>query len=350
MKLAVLTGGSDVPGLNAVLRGVVRTAVYRYQADVVGVSQGWEGLLRPPEVWTLSPADVRGLIRRGGTFLGSCNLGNPFRSAGRDRSQEVLESVRWLGIDAVLCIGGDGSMGIARRLHEQGVPVIGIPKTISDDMGGTNLTFGHVSGVQCAVEAIDKLQTTRETGHRVMYLQVMGRSSGWSAVRAGIAGGADAVLIPEIPYRPECVAEVIERRRKAGKYATIVVVADGARREGEAGDLPDEDTAMLVADQVAQHSDADFRVTVLGHLQRGGDPIGYDRILATRFGAMAVKAAHEGAFGQMVALRDGAITLVPLSEGERLRALSRDHELIWTAASVGISLGVPLAELSTVSA
>ena len=350
MKLAVLTGGSDVPGLNAVLRAVVRTAVYRYQDDVVGVRGGWEGLLRPPEVWTLSPADVRGLIRRGGTFLGSCNLGNPFRSEGRDRSGEVLESVRWLGIDAVICVGGDGSMGIARRLHEQGVPVIGIPKTISDDMGGTNLTFGHASSVQTATEAIDRLQTTRETGHRVMYLQVMGRSSGWSAVRAAIAGGADVVLIPEIPYRPECVAAVIERRRKAGKYATIVIVAAGAVREGDpapAGDPSEggETTAVDVAEAVAAYTDADARVTVLGHLQRGGDPIAPDRILATRYGAAAVRAAHEGAFGSMVALRDGQVSLVPLAEGERLRALTRDHELVWTAASVGISLGVPVDAL-----
>jgi len=340
MKLAVLTGGSDVPGLNAVLRAVVRTAVYRYQDDVVGVSQGWEGLLRPPEVWTLSPADVRGLIRRGGTFLGSCNMGNPFRSEGRDRSEEVLESVRWLGIDAVICVGGDGSMGIARRLHEQGLPVIGIPKAISDDMGGTNLTFGHVTSVQTATEAIDRLQTTREIKHRVMYLQVMGRSSGWSAVRSAIAGGADVALIPEIPYRPECVAQVIERRRRSGKYATIVIVAAGATREGQ--DPPTGDTtAVDVAKAVAEHTDADARVTVLGHLQRGGDPIAPDRILATRFGAAAVRAAHEGAFGQMVALRDGDVALVPLAEGERLRALTRDHELIWTAASVGISFGVP---------
>jgi len=352
MKIAVLTGGSDVPGLNAVIRAVVRTAVYRYADDVVGVVQGWEGLLRPPEVWTLAPGDVVGMVRRGGTILGSANRGSPFAADGGDRSGEVLESIRWLGVDGVICIGGDGSLAIADRLAAMGVPIVGIPKAIGNDMGGTFVSFGYATAVEIATEAIDKLQTTREADHRVMYLEVTGRRSGWIAANAGISGGADVVLVPEVPYRPDRVADVIEERRAEGKPVTIVVAAEGAREVGRP--LPWEDpeveraggAAAFAAARVHERCPLPHRVTVLGHLQRGGDPTAQDRLLATRFGAAAVQAVHQGELGKMVAVRSSHVTLVPLEEAVgTVRALTPDCETVWTALSMGMSLGVANAEL-----
>lgn len=351
MKLGVLTGGSDVPGLNSVIRAVVRTAVHRYGDDVVGISHGWEGLLHPPETWSLSPGDVRGMGRRGGTILGSANRGNPFQAEGGDRSQEVLESARWLGLDGVICIGGDGSLLIADRLHGLGLNVVGIPKAVANDIGGTEVTFGFATAVEIATDAIDKLQTSRESQHRVMYLEVYGRSTGWIALGAGMAGGADVILIPEVPWRRECVADVIARRAAEHKACTVIVVAEGAREEGqpvsEGGpDRREPAVAVRVAARVSELLDHDYRVTVLGHLQRGGDPVARDRMLAGRFGAAGVRAAHEGAWGQMVGLRDEALALAPLSACATVRRVERDSEAIWTAVSLGASLGVPPGELA----
>lgn len=352
MKIGVLIGGSDAPGLNAVIRAVVRTAVFRYSADVVGVSHGFEGLLRPPEVWPLSPGDVRGLSRRGGTILGSCNRGSPFSSDGRDRSDEVLETVRWMGIDALVCIGGDGSLAIADRLHKLGVPIVGIPKTVENDLAGTGVTFGYSTAVEIACDAIDKLQTSRETQHRVMYIEVVGRRAGWIALSAGIAGAADVILIPEIPYRSEVIAEVIRDRAAQGKHSTIIVVAEGAREVGAAPTYEDPEVRKRggVASRVAAKVDAvfqaDYRVTVLGHLQRGGAPNAQDRILATRFGAAAVKAAHEGRSGQMVGISGSKIVHVPLDRAVgTVKAVDPQGELVWTAASVGTSFGIGPDEL-----
>lgn len=350
MKLGVLTGGSDVPGLNSVIRSVVRTAVHRYGDDVVGISHGWEGLLHPPETWSLSPGDVRGMGRRGGTILGSANRGNPFQAEGGDRSQEVLESARWLGLDGVICIGGDGSLLLAERMQGLGLNVVGIPKAVANDMGGTDVTFGFATAVEIATDAVDKLQTSRESQHRVMYLEVYGRSTGWIALGAGVAGGADVVLIPEVPWRRDSVAEVIARRAAEHKACTVVVVAEGAHEEGGSA----ADTARLrrepgvaarVAARVSEVLDHDYRVTVLGHLQRGGDPVARDRMLATRFGAAAVRAAHEGAWGSMVGLRGDAIAFAPLRACATVRRVERDSEAVWTALSLGTSLGVPASEL-----
>ncbi|MCA8923564.1 MAG: ATP-dependent 6-phosphofructokinase [Planctomycetes bacterium] len=345
MKIGVLTGGSDVPGLNAVLRAVVRTAVFRYADDVVGVRQGWEGLLQPPEIWTLSPQSVRGFSRRGGTLLGSCNRGSPFQQGGVDRSAEVLETLRWLGMDGLICIGGDGSLAIADRLARRGLPVVGIPQAVANDMAATRVTFGHATAVATATEAIDKLQTTRQSHHRVMYLQVSGTQAGWIAVHAGLAGGADVVLIPEIPFRPEHVAEVIRARTEQGKSATIVVVADGVAEVGQRPFLEDEavgagNVAQRVAERVAEHAPEEFRVTPIGHLLRGGDPVPQDRILATRFGAAAVRAVHDGAFGTLVTLRDDRVELVPLEQAVgNPRLVELDCEAVWTARSLGVSFG-----------
>lgn len=353
MKVGVLIGGSDAPGLNAVIRAVVRTAVFRYSADVVGVSHGFEGLLRPPEVWPLSPGDVRGLSRRGGAILGSCNRGSPFSSNGRDRSDEVLETVRWMGIDALVCVGGDGSLAIADRLHRMGVPIVGIPKTVENDLAGTGVTFGYSTAVEIACDAIDKLQTSRETQHRVMYIEVVGRRAGWIALSAGIAGAADVILIPEIPYRVEAIADVIRDRAAQGKHSTIIVVAEGAREVGTAAPAYEDPEVRRhggVAARLAARVDgvfqADYRVTVLGHLQRGGTPNAQDRILATRFGAAAIKAAHEGRFGQMVGISGSKIVHVPLERAVgTIKAVDPHGELVWTAVSVGTSFGVTPEEL-----
>lgn len=365
MKLGVLTVGSDAPGLNAVIRAVVRTAVHRYQADVFGISHGFEGLLRPPEYWPLSPADVQGLVRRGGTILG-CNRGNPFVLEGEDRSDEILESVRWLGIDGLICIGGEGSLVIANQLYKKGVPVVCIPKTVENDLPGTGVTFGYSTAVELATSAIDVLQTTGETTYQVMYLEVSGQRAGWIALTSGMAGGADVILIPEIPYRAERIQAVIEERKAAGKKSTIVVVAEGARAADEAksewarpaddaraepapgapGDLrgTHDSVAGRVAAEMARRTGIDdYRVTVLGHLQRGGDPNPHDRVLATRFGAAAVRAANYGQFGKLVAVQGAETVLVPLEDVVgSVRTIEPSSELVWTAASLGISLGEDL--------
>jgi 6-phosphofructokinase 1 len=341
MKVGVLTVGSDAPGLNAALRGVVRAAVYRYRSDVFGVVQGFLGLLRPPEIWALSPNDVRGLVRRGGTLLG-CNHGNPFDVDGADRSEEVLESVRWLGIDGLICMGGEGGLAIAERLHRQGVPVVCLPKTVENDVAGTSRTFGHATAVELATQAIDNLQATGESEHRVIYLEVLGRQAGWIALEAGVAGGADVVLIPEIPYDPDVIAGVIERRSKVGKPSTIIVVAEGAKEAGGGAPAPGPGVAVRVQARVAERTaEHNAMVTVLGHLQRGGDPNPRDRILATRFGALAVQAVHEGAFGHLVGLQGEEAVRVPLAEVVgQARTIDPAGNQVWTATSTGISFGI----------
>ncbi|MDC3378720.1 ATP-dependent 6-phosphofructokinase [Planctomycetota bacterium] len=350
MKIGVLTGGSDAPGLNAVLRAVVRTAIHRYGMDVMGVGRGFEGLLSPPELWPLSPGDMRGFERRGGTILGTCNRGSPFRAGGEDRSAEVGESLRWLGLDGLICIGGDGSLAIASRLADMGVPLVGVPKTVENDICGTGVTFGFSTAVETATFAIDKLQTASENHHQVMYLEVTGRHSGWVALSAGIAGGADAILIPEVGVRYEVLNEMIERRTGQGKECTVVVVAEGVREAGHDEPLYKRadvqalgGAATHVAAQVralAEGNGVQHRVTVLGHLQRGGDPNPHDRVLATRFGAAAVAAVHDGHFGTMVAIQGNAMNQVPLTDtvGKK-NTVGTDNALVWTAQSLGVSLG-----------
>lgn len=343
MKLGVLTGGSDAPGLNAVIRAVVRTATLGFGSDVVGIGRGFDGLLRPPEVWPLGPGDVRGLGRRGGTILGSCNRANPFDKDGRDRSDEVLETVRWLGIDALVCVGGDGSLAIARRLADLGVPIVGIPKTIENHLQGTGITFGFATAVETATDAIDRLQTSRESAHQVMVLEVTGRRAGWIALSAGIAGGADVILIPEVPHRAEVVADVVVARRRQNKPSTVVVVAEGARAEGEEAG-PTGGAQRVAARLRAALPECEPQVTVLGHLQRGGAPNYQDRILATRFGAAAVRAAHAGRLGHMVGIVGNEVALVPLAEvTDAPKLVDPAGELVGTALDLGTSLGVVMS-------
>ena len=338
MKLGVLTVGSDAPGLNAVIRAVVRTALTRYQADVFGISQGFLGLLRPPEFWPLSPADVIGLARRGGTILG-CNRSSPFDVDGEDRSEEILETIRWLGIDGLIVIGGEGSLVIAERLTQMGVKVVCIPKTIENDLPGTSVTFGYATAVELATSAIDNLQTTSESVYRVMVLEVAGQRAGWIALTSGMAGGADVVLIPEIEWEPERVRDVILERRSQGKRSTIVVVAEGAVEKDAAPSSTG--AAQALATRVGGLlPDVEFLVTILGHLQRGGDPNSHDRVLATRVGSTAVRAACEGNFGQMITINGEETSSVPLADVINThRRVAQDAELVWTASSLGICLG-----------
>lgn len=355
MKIGVLTGGGDAPGLNAVIRSIVKTAVTEYGSEILGIANGFGGLLAPPQVRPLSLEDVRGLISRGGTILGTTTRTNPFSHEGRDRSQEVLESCRWLGLDALIVIGGDGSLTIGHRFVAKGLKVVGVPKTIDNDIEGTGVTFGYNTAVTTATDAIDKLQTTAESHHRVMFLEVMGRNAGWIALASGLAGAADVILIPEIPYRVEKIIDKIKQRKLEGRDYTIVVVAEGAFEAGGKPSYVDDDlpknpqdrrlagAAETVARKVGEKTGLDWRVSVLGHLQRGGIPTAQDRILATRFGASAVRACHEKKFNTMVAIHANRIEFVPLDQViGKVHRVSPASELVWTARALGVSLGADL--------
>lgn len=360
MKLGLLTGGGDCPGLNTVIRAVVRTAYFHYGFVVMGIEDGYEGLLSPIKIRPLGLEDVKGIINRGGTILGTSNRGDPFRYKSRDehgqiqktdRSQELLENIHRLRLDGLIVIGGDGSLRVAHQLSQQGIPVVGVPKTIDNDIFATELTFGFDTAVSIATEALDRLHTTAESHHRVMYLEVMGRNAGWIAIHAGLAGGADVILIPEIPFRYDSICRKIEERIEGGRNFSIVVVAEGATPEGgsQIYAVTEEQTlggarlggiANIVCNEVAMRTRQESRVTVLGYLQRGGSPTPFDRSLATRYGSMAVHLAAEKKFAHMVALRCGSIIPVPLSESvNQQKVVPPDGELVKLARSLGISFG-----------
>lgn len=320
MRVAMLTGGGDCPGLNAVMRAVVRKGERSYGDELVGFLDGWRGVIenasRPVTVETF-----RGTLPRGGTVLGSSRT-NPFTiDGGVERCRATLAE---LGIDALIAIGGEDTLGVANKLHELGVPVVGVPKTIDNDLSGTELTFGFDTAVSIATEAIDRLHTTAESHDRVMVVEVMGRHAGHIAVWSGIAGGATMILIPEEPFDIDAVCEALTRRHQRGRFASIVVVAEGATpKEGTlslaSGEVDAFGHARLggigatLASEIETRTGFESRVTILGHVQRGGTPTAFDRVLATRFGVSAIDAVHEGAFGHMVALQAGEIVRVPLS-------------------------------------
>jgi phosphofructokinase-like protein len=321
MRLGVLTAGGDCPGLNAVIRAVVRKGIVNHGDEVIGFRDGWAGVVegrsQPLEI-----ADLRGFLPRGGTMLGTSRA-NPFLIT--DGPQRVLETVAEQRIDALVAIGGEGSLGCAHDVGKLGVPVVGVPKTIDNDLHGTEFTFGFHTAVQIATDAIDRLHTTAESHDRVMVVEVMGRHVGWIATYAGLAGGATAILIPEREFDLREVADHIHDRHARGRYASIVVVAEGARPKPGTLDLAPErhdewghvvlgGIGNLVAAELERLTSFETRVTILGHVQRGGSPTAYDRVLSTRFGTAAVDAAHDGAFGTMVALRHGDIVRVPLEE------------------------------------
>jgi 6-phosphofructokinase 1 len=358
MRIALSTGGGDAPGLNAVIRAATLSAINRGW-DVVGIRRGFSALLGEDDVVPLSRENVRGIGHLGGTILGTTNRGNPFRYPRKrpdgtyeelDRSDELVTRAQELGIDVIISIGGDGSMALAQMLFEKGVKIVGVPKTIDNDVGGTLTTFGFDTAVNTAIEALDKLHTTAESHDRVIVMEVMGRNAGFIALHSGLAATADVILIPEIPYDIEKVCAKITRRDKAGRHFSIVVVAEGAFATGGQvsvlGDsLPGQAPRVGgIADRLAREIQSvtgkECRSLVLGHLQRGGMPTGYDRILATRFGGAAVRAVADQRWGEMVALKPPDIVTVPFVDALREpRRVSLKDDIVLTARATGISFG-----------
>jgi ATP-dependent phosphofructokinase / diphosphate-dependent phosphofructokinase len=359
MKICINTGGGDAPGLNAVIEAVTMAACTR-QWEVYGIKCGYAGLLNPDEIINLTPEKVDGIASIGGTILGTTNKGNPFMMpvcnvAGeceqRDLSDKVLDNFRRLRFDALVAVGGDGSMEIAHRFAQKGMPVVGVPKTIDNDMGGTDLTFGFDTAVSIATEAIDRLHSTAKSHDRVMVVEVMGRNAGFIALNSGISGNADVILIPEIPFDIDKVCDQIMENELHGRKYAIVVVAEGAVPKG--GDVIIKSPAELgrqhvilggiaefVAKEITQRTGKDSRSMVLGHLQRGGSPTTFDRLLSLRFGASAVRAIEMGKFDHMVALKSPDIGLVALEEALKIHKRVRtDSDTVLTARDLGICFG-----------
>jgi len=356
-RIGILTGGGDCPGLNTVIRAVVKCASKRGW-DTIGFLDGFEGLLEPLRYRPLHYKAMDALLFVGGTVLGTSNKGRFAAKTGHGDSnripREILDQAKAnfqkLGLRALVVVGGDGSLSSAQQLFEHGVPVVGVPKTIDNDLEATALTFGFDSAVACATDALDRLRTTAQSHDRVMVLELMGRYTGWIAVTAGISGGGDVILIPEIPFRYESVcAKVVERQRE-GKHFTLVVVAEGAREQGKdyvtAGTAEVNREARLggigavVAAEIQKGTGKETRVCVLGHLQRGGAPTSFDRVLCTRFGARAVQFISEEKYGYMVALRPPDTVAVKISEATgHLRAVAPNGEMVQTARALGISFG-----------
>src|ERR1051326_2707783 len=351
--IGILTGGGDCPGLNAGIRAVVRTARSEHDLDVMGIQLGFEGLLTRACV-PLTTESIRGILPKGGTLLRTTNRGNPFAFPALqeghpvvvDRSAEVIRNIHQLGIDGIIAIGGDGTLRIAQQLCEKGIPMVAVPKTIDNDLAATDYTFGFMTAVAVATDAVDRLHSTAESHDRVMILEVMGRNAGWIALFSGIGGGADIILIPEIPYQPEAIVSSIRSRQKEGSKFDIIVVAEGAKRIGGEEVYLDKTSRRLggiayqVAADIAQHIELEIRVTVLGHIQRGGSPIAFDRILATRFGAAAADPVLAPDFGKMVALRGEDIVPVWIKDAvSNPKSVDPDGPIVHTARSVGISFG-----------
>lgn len=361
-KIGIMTGGGDCPGLNAVIRAAVLAARARGW-EILGVEDATEGLIdldyRSPHGnrW-LTERDVEQILARGGTILGTSNKSDPFqyvvregdKKVERDLSAKVVQNYHKLGLSALISIGGDGSMRIAQRFAQLGLNIVGVPKTIDQDLGGTDYTFGFQTAVQTVTEAIDRLQDTAMSHDRVMLVEVMGRDAGWIALESAIAGGAHACVIPEIPYRIDPLVRCIRRRNEAGYPYSIIVVAEGASpRGGEASyEGPRELGAMpklfgagsRLAAELQPHVQADVRVTVLGHIQRGGSPVGFDRVLGTRFGVTAVELVAEEKYGHMVALRTPDIVAVPIAEAVGLaKRVDPQGQMVRAARTVGISFG-----------
>jgi 6-phosphofructokinase 1 len=358
MRIAISTGGGDAPGLNAVIRAATLSALGRGW-EVLGIKRGFFGLLGADEIIPLTRDTVRGLSQMGGTILRTTNRGNPFHWPRRkpdgsyeeiDRSDELLDNFHERGIDALITIGGDGSLAIAQRLMEKGMKLVAVPKTIDNDVSGTVTTFGFDTAVSTAVEAIDKLHTTAESHDRVMVLEVMGRGSGFIALHAGVAGAADVILIPEIEWDVDKVCEKIVQRDRSGRLFSLVVVAEGAFPRGGEVSLIGESMpgqaprvggiADKLSREIQRRTGKECRSLVLGHLQRGGSPTGYDRLLATRFGGAAVRAVEAGKWGHMVALQTPHIVTIPIEEALREpKRVDPSHDIVQTARETGICFG-----------
>jgi ATP-dependent phosphofructokinase / diphosphate-dependent phosphofructokinase len=321
MRIGLLTGGGDCPGLNAVIRAVVRDGIDEFGDQLVGFRDGWRGVLEGTHI-DLDIEATRGILPRGGTILGSSRT-NPYKRD--DGVQRVRETFARLGLDGLIAIGGEDTLGVANKLHGENVNVIGVPKTIDNDLGATDVTFGFDTALQIATEAIDRLHTTAESHNRILVVEVMGRSAGWIALHSGIAGGADVILIPEIPFDINDVCRLIERRHARGRYFSIVVASEGASpkagtMEVLTGALDEFGHPRLggigarLEQEIERRTGYETRATVLGHVQRGGTPTAFDRVLATRLGLAAIRAAHDGAWGTMASLQGNQIKLVALAD------------------------------------
>jgi len=359
-RVGILTGGGDCSGLNAVIRAVTRTAIIQYKAKVIGLENGFDGLVFG-RTMGLTTRNTRDILTLGGTILGTTNKGNPFayrefndqgEIVVRDLSDQAMKTFRDLELDCLFVVGGEGTLELAHKFQLMGMPVVGIPKTIDNDLFGTDYTFGFQTAVQVACDAMDRLQTTGRSHDRVMILEVMGRYAGWIALEAGLAGGAHIILIPEIPYNLDYVVTKIQHRIRGGSPFSIIMVAEGACEQG--GQRISQGTVdnrlqgveqlggigFHLAAQIRERIPLEVRTTVLGHIQRGGSPTSFDRVLGTRLGVAAVDAAARGEFGTMVALKTPDIILVPLGELAGLcRTVPVDHQLLRAAEATGVNLG-----------
>jgi ATP-dependent phosphofructokinase / diphosphate-dependent phosphofructokinase len=357
--IGIVTGGGDAPGLNAVIRAVVKTAIGEYGMRVIGIEDSFEGLLGETRTRELRPEHVRGLLPRGGTILGTRNRGQFVELTAEGKAikpesvyVEAIANLHRLGIEGLVVLGGEGTLAIAAEFDRLGYPVIGVPKTIDNDLACTELTFGFVTALDIATEALDRLHTTAESHDRIMILEVMGRHTGWIALHSGIAGGADVILMPEIPFTMESVAEKVRERDRLESQFTIIVTAEGARQAG--GDLIYQDKgdaqhaprlggiANYCRAELENITGKETRCVVLGHLQRGGRPNAFDRMLATSFGACAARAFADGQRGMMVALQAADIVTVPISEAiANIKTVPPDGQMVRTARATGISFGSP---------
>jgi phosphofructokinase-like protein len=356
-RIGILTGGGDCPGLNAVIRGVTKPAE-DYGMSVYGIIDGFEGLVEG-KAKELSNSDVSGILSRGGTILGSSNKGDPYhwpvevngKIEIQDKSASAIKNYKSWGLDALIAIGGDGTMHICNKLSKLGMNIVGVPKTIDNDLEATDVTFGHDSAVYVVSMALDRLHTTASSHHRVIVVEVMGRYAGWIALNGGLSGGADIILIPEIPFSWDKIAAKIHERELMGKRFSLVCVAEGAKPLGgeivtRGSDIKRTDPIQLggigkvVADKIEQLTGRETRVTVLGHLQRGGSPTPYDRILATKFGAFAIDLVANKKFGRMVALKGNEIKNVKIEDAiSRQKLVKPDDQAVFVAKSLGISFG-----------
>ena len=347
--IGIGTGGGDAPGLNAVIRAATKAAIIKYGWKVIGIPDGFDGLIWPEKAFELTLKEVSGILPRGGTILGTTNRGDPFhyrtiengKEVVRDISAQIIENAAKLGIDAVITIGGDGSQKIGYELFQKGLKIVGVPKTIDNDLSATQVTFGFDTALHTVTDAIDKIHTTAASHHRVMVVEVMGRDCGWIALEAGMAGGAHVILIPEIPFTIHHVCRIITERERTGKHFTIVVVAEGVKLPPEMKENRRASSiGNLIGNAIAAGSNKEVRVSVLGHIQRGGSPSPFDRVLATRFGVSAVDLIAKGEFGQMVALRAGSIVGVDMARAiGHLKSVRPEGELVRTARAIGIGFG-----------
>lgn len=353
-KIAILTAGGDCPGLNAVIRAVTKKAILEHGWEVLGFEDGYEGLVHN-RCRVLTFEDVSGILTLGGTILGTSNTANPYRYPQEhgfgDLSRNAFENIRERGIDCLVCIGGDGTLSTAHRLHKDGLAVVGVPKTIDNDLRGTDITFGFDSAVSIATEAIDRIHTTAQSHHRIMIVEVMGRKAGWIALHAGTAGGGDIILLPELPYDIDVIAKKVQERHERGKRFSIIVVAEGARPKGgrmviqrlvrdgaEAARLGGIGFVLGVG--LEKLTGIETRTVVIGHLQRGGSPTSFDRILATQLGTVAVDMIRRKKMGCMVGVKGSSFVSVPLKiPAGGIKDVPLNHRLIRAAQSIGVSFG-----------